>query len=241
MRSRGYCYVVLALCLAGQSCAREHIVQTPTTINILTREQPSRDSATSRRASLVNDTRVLEPVVRVASRLIAAARRSEYGARARALCWTIAVYDTAAQVRSVIRPDGSIVVSTGTFRLAQTEAGLAAVLTHELVHALVHEGPSVSPLCVRAINQDPAALFSLEEEERADRMGLMLMADAGYDPRELLGLWERMKREQAGGADQVLVHVTYDRRMEQIGQALPHALMRYEHANRAPQKALPLK
>jgi hypothetical protein len=66
------------------------------------------------------------------------------------------------------------------------------------------------------------------------------MADAGYDPRELLGLWERMRRVQDIGNDEVLLHLTYDRRMEQIAQRLPQALLRYERANRAPQKALPI-
>jgi hypothetical protein len=37
----------------------------------------------------------------------------------------------------------------------------------------------------------------------------------------------------------VLVHLTYDRRMEQISQWLGDALMRYERAHRAPEKALP--
>jgi metalloendopeptidase OMA1, mitochondrial len=236
MRPRLHWCVVLVLCLGGQGCAREHIVQTPTTIKILTKEELASRAGS---ASLVTNARMLEPVLRVASRLIAAARRSEYGARARALCWVIAVHKSS-QVRSVVHPDGSMIVSTGTFRLAETEAGLAAVLTHELVHALAHAGPSVSPVCVRTIKEEPAGLFTLEEEQRADQTGMMLMADAGYDPRELLGLWERMKRAQKD-ADEVLVHATYERRMEQIAQKLPHALMHYEHANRAPQKVLPVE
>jgi len=238
MRPRFQCCLVLTLCLGAQACAREHIVQTPTSVKILTKQESAgRDVS----APFVTDARILEPVLRVASRVIAAARRSDYGARARALCWVIAVHKNAANVRPVIRPDGSMVLSLGTFRLAETEAGLAAVLTHELVHALAHAGPSVSPVCVRTINQEAAALFTLEEEQRADQTGLMLMADAGYDPRELLGLWERMKRQQNDTTDEVLVHVTYERRMEHIAQKLPHALMHYEHANRAPQKALPLE
>jgi len=55
-----------------------------------------------------------------------------------------------------------------------------------------------------------------------------------------LGLWERMKREHSGRRDEVLLHFTYDRRMEQIAHSLPQALRRYEHANRAPQKELPI-
>jgi predicted Zn-dependent protease len=188
-------------------------------------------------ARLVTDARILEPVVRVTGRLIGAARRSEYGSRARALCWVIAVYQNALP-RLFVLPDGGIAVYTGTFRLAETEAGLAALLSHELVHALSHDQIPVSPVCVGGIGR-PEVLFTREEESKTDEFALKLMADAGYDPRELLGLWERMRREQETGRDEVLLHLTYDRRMEQIAQWLPDALMRYEHANRAPQKVLP--
>ena len=231
--------LALAVCIAAQACARDPVVQTPTMIRILTKESAVSGTGPSDAAPMVSDPRILEPAARVASRLIAAARRSDYGSRARALCWVIAVYNTPTLSRSFVRPDGSIVISTGTFRLAETESGLAAVLSHELIHALAHDEIPVSPVCVRTTAQPPA-LFTREEELKTDEMGLKLMADAGYDPRELLGLWERMKREQDGAHDEVLLHFTYDRRMEQIAQLLPQALRRYEHANRAPQKMLPM-
>jgi len=231
--------LVLAVCVAAQSCARDPVVQTPTVIRILTKESAVSETGSSDTASLVSDPRILEPAVRVASRLIAAARRSDYGSRARDLCWVIAVYNTPMRPLSYVRPDGGIVVSTGTFRLAETESGLAAVLSHELIHALAHDEIPVSPVCVSTTGQPPA-LLTREEESKTDEMGLKLMDDAGYDPRELLGLWERMKREQDGTRDEVLLHFMYDRRMEQIAQSLPQALRRYEHTNRAPQKVLPM-
>jgi metalloendopeptidase OMA1, mitochondrial len=239
---RGRCHYglwMLAACVAAQACATDPIVQTPAMIRILTKESAASETGPSASAPLVSDVRILEPAVRVASRLIAAARRSDYGSRARALCWVIAVYNTPTVSRSFVRSDGGIAVSTGTFRLAQTESGLAAILSHELIHALAHDETPVSPVCVRTTGQPPA-LFTREEESKTDDMGLTLMADAGYDPRELLGLWERMKREHDGTRDEVLLHFTYDRRMEQIAQLLPQALRRYEHANRAPQKVLPM-
>ena len=239
---RGYGHYglwVLAVCIAAQACARDPIVHAPTMIRILTKESAASETSPSASAPLVSDLRILEPAVRVASRLIAAARRSDYGSRARALCWVISVYNTPTLSRSFVRPDGGIVVSTGTFRLAETESGLAAILSHELIHALAQDEIPVSPVCVSTTGQPPP-LFTREEESKTDDMGLKLMADAGYDPRELLGLWERMKREQDGSRDEVLLHFTYDHRMEQIAQSLPQALRRYEHANRAPQKVLPM-
>ena len=239
MRPRAvYAAVMLAASVASQSCAREQVVQTPPLVEVLTQEDAQRQTAALDAAPLVTDPRILEPVVRVTTRLLAATRRSEYGSRARALCWMIAVYQNAALPRLFIAPDGGIVVYTGSFRLADTESGLAALLSHELAHALGHQQTPVSPVC--AMPKGQPETFSREEESKADKSGLHLMAEAGYDPRELLRLWERMRGQQAGG-DEVLLHLTYDRRMEQIAQWLPDALMRYEHANRAPQRALPME
>ena len=119
-----YGLLVLAVCVAAQACARDPVVQTPTMIRILTKESAVSETGPSDSAPLVSDARILEPAVRVASRLIAAARRSDYGSRARALCWVIAVHNTPTLPRSFVRSDGGIVVSTGTFRLAETESGL---------------------------------------------------------------------------------------------------------------------
>jgi hypothetical protein len=225
------------------------VAQSPAVISVLTTEtHPS----------------LLEPVVRVSSRLIAAARRSELGSHARELCWVIAVYQDDKVTRSFVGSDGAITVFSGAFPLAQSEAGLAALLSHELVHALLHDSAADSPshpaspgkhapparptacLCNRfpqscpsTTHRAPPSLSTYLEELQADRMGLTLMADAGYDPRELLRLWERMKAQHTIAGDDFLVHLIYDRRMEQISQWLPDALTRYERAHRAPQKALP--
>jgi hypothetical protein len=225
------------------------VAQSPAVIKVL---------STETHASL------LEPALRVSSRLIAAAQRSELGSHARALCWVIAVHEDDKVSRPLVRSDGAITVSSGTFPLAQSEAGLAALLSHELVHALLQDSaagsvshpaspgnhsPPVRPTdclcdrfpqaCLSTTHGPPPPLLTYPEELRADRMGLTLMADAGYDPRELLRLWDRMKAQNTIAGDEFLVHLTYDRRMEQISQWLPDALTRYERAHRAPQKALP--
>lgn len=228
---------MLVAYLASQACAREQVVQTAPLITILTPAAAHQRTSGLDAAPLVTDPRILEPVVRVTTRLIAAARRSGYGSRAGILCWVIAVYQNPALSRAFVTRDGGIVVYTGSFRLAQTETGLAALLSHELAHALRHQHAPVSPVCTAPDGRPEA--FSREEESKADESGLYLMAEAGYDPRELLRLWERMRRAQQAG-DQVLLHLTYDRRMEQIAQWLPPALLRYEHAHRAPQRVLPM-
>jgi predicted Zn-dependent protease len=223
---------VLASTLILQGCAKEQVIHPPTAIGVLT----SAHEALAEEGPLTDDPVLVDPVMRVSSRLIGAARQSADAPRVRALCWTIAVYADPA-LRAFVRSDGIVAVYVGIFRLAQTEAGLAALLGHELAHALADDTTPLSPPCLR-VHDQPPPLSTYQEEREADSAGLMLMADAGYDPRELLQLWERMRTEQRE-RDKVHEHLTYQRRMEQIAERLPAAIMRYERSNRAPQKRLP--
>jgi predicted Zn-dependent protease len=209
------------------ACAKEQAVRTP----VIVHTNPD----------FANDARQLESVLRVSSRLIAAVQQlPDSQLHARDLHWVISVYDHRAQRRSFVWPDGRIEVSSEAIGLAETEAGLAAILGHEFGHALAHVlAPNFLP-AVDATKQE-LPLFSFEEEMEADKIGLALMADAGYDPRELLWLWERMKQQNGDLADGLAVHLTYDRRMEHIAQWLPDALVRYQRSNRAPHKTLLLR
>jgi predicted Zn-dependent protease len=231
--------LVLAFSFLVQSCTKDHVVQTPPRITVLTDcgGPPAQRNDRTDAGRVSTDAKWLEPVLRVSYRLIAAASRSEYAARARATCWTIAVYDDPASIQAFVGADGGITVPTGAFRVAETEAGLAALLSHEFMHALASDEAAPSTTCTSNEGHEPP-LHSYEEELRADGAGLTLMAGAGYDPRESLRLWERMKTKEKD-SDAVLKHFTYDRRMEELGQRLPEALRRYEWANRAPQKTLP--
>jgi hypothetical protein len=71
---------------------------------------------------------------------------------------------------------------------------------------------------------------SRSQETEADRIGLILMAKAGYDPRVALEVWERMeKKESAKGAppEFLSTHPGYETRVQQIRQFLPEALSYY--------------
>jgi predicted Zn-dependent protease len=109
-------------------------------------------------------------------------------------------------------------VHTGLFQVSQNEAGLAAVIGHEVAHVVArHSGERVSQQVLAGaavagagylLNRDggngalpTAALgagalvatrhFSRQQELEADRMGAIFMARAGYDPREAVELWKR--------------------------------------------------
>jgi predicted Zn-dependent protease len=124
-------------------------------------------------------------------------------------------------------PGGKIVVYSGLLPITQNEAALAAVMGHEIAHALAHHGnermsqQAVQQLGGAALqtaiaNKSPAAQnlllsaygigsnvgallpFSRKQELEADRYGLIFTAMAGYNPQEAVALWERMKAASGG-------------------------------------------
>jgi len=155
-------------------------------------------------------------------------------------------------------PGGKIVVFTGLLPVAQTDAGLAVVVAHEVAHAIAnHGGERMSQLLLaqlggmalsQAMEEKPeetkdlamlaygigsqvAVLlpYSRQHESEADRIGLVLMAKAGYDPREALQFWQRMAAQSEGQPPEFLsTHPSHSTRIEDIHIHMPEALSIYE-------------
>lgn len=126
-------------------------------------------------------------------------------------------------------PGGKIVVYTGLLPITQNEAALAAVMGHEVAHAVFYHGNERmsqgliqqlggTALSVALANK-PAATqnifmsayglgsqvgvllpFSRKHELEADHYGLIFAAMAGYNPREAVALWQRMEKASGGQA-----------------------------------------
>jgi metalloendopeptidase OMA1, mitochondrial len=86
------------------------------------------------------DPREIEPVKRVAARIIEAAKRSKYGDVAKGFDWEVTVIKDDNTKNAWALPGGKIAVYTGIFPMAKNEAGLAAIMGHEVVHALAEHG-----------------------------------------------------------------------------------------------------
>lgn len=86
------------------------------------------------------DPREVEPVTRVAERIIAAAKESKYAELAREFDWQVTVIKNDETLNAFALPGGKIAVYTGIFAVADNEAGLAAIMGHEVVHALARHG-----------------------------------------------------------------------------------------------------
>ena len=89
---------------------------------------------------LSQDPREIEPVKRVAARIVEAAKRSKYSEMAKQFQWEVTVIKDDKTANAFALPGGKMAVYTGIFPVAKTEAGLAAVMGHEVVHALARHG-----------------------------------------------------------------------------------------------------
>ena len=206
------------------------------------------------------DPREIEPVKRVAARIIEAAKRSKYADMAKQFQWEVTVIKDAKTANAFALPGGKMAVYTGIFPVAKTEAGLAAVMGHEVVHALARHGAermSQGQLTNTALEVAGAAIgagsdnsllgqatmaalgvgaqvgvllpFSRKHESEADYVGILMAADAGYDPRESIALWERMAQLSSGGQAEFLsTHPSHGTRIDQLKAWMPEAMAIYQ-------------
>jgi len=130
--------------------------------------------------------------------------------------WEFVVFESK-EANAFCLPGGKVGVYTGLLPIAQTEAGLAAVIGHEVAHASQHHGAERMSIATTAAGVQKAAgaavdekysqltmaavggiakygaelPYSREHESEADHVGMLYMARAGYDPEEALRFWER--------------------------------------------------
>lgn len=135
------------------------------------------------------------------------------------------VKDTTAN--AFCMPGGKIVVNEGILPITQNETGLAVVLGHEIAHAiakhsnermsqqmLAQYGSAVVGAAMSNSTQQKQQMaqtvyglgaqfgvmlpFSRKQESEADKMGLIFLAMAQYDPNESIKFWERMSQMSGG-------------------------------------------
>ena len=153
------------------------------------------------------------------------------------------------QVNAYVAPGGKVVFYTGIVdKLNLTDAEIAAVMGHEMVHALEeHSKSKVGAqaltdlalgigLSAAGVGQTGSAAaqlgsqigiglpYSRSLESRADQGGLMLMAKAGYNPQAAISLWEKMnKLDGAGGSSFLSTHPSNSQRIEAMRKNLAAA------------------
>lgn len=206
------------------------------------------------------DPRETEPVIRVANRIIEAAKASKYAEMAQKFQWEVQVIKDDKTANAFALPGGKIAVYTGIFTIAKNEAGLAAILGHEVTHALARHGgermsqgvltqlgltavdialstqtgnPAVRQSAMAALgvgaNVGILLPFSRKHESEADYIGLLLAAQAGYDPQEAVHVWERMEQASKDQPSEFLsTHPSHGTRIKQLQEWMPEAMAVYK-------------
>ncbi len=167
--------------------------------------------------------------------------------------WQVAVIESE-QVNAFCLPGGKIAVYTGIIPVAQNADALAAVMGHEIAHALLRHGsermaqnklvqlgsmaagmslgdmdPSQQRMIMGALGAGAQygilLPFSRDHESEADHVGILLSGAACFDPNESIGLWERMGAQ--GGQrppEFASTHPSSQTRISQLQGWMPKAL-----------------
>jgi predicted Zn-dependent protease len=165
------------------------------------------------------------------------------------------VKDTS--VNAFCMPGGKVVFFEGILPMTKTEAGMAVVMGHEIAHAVAKHanermsqqmaaqfGSGIADMLLSnksaATRQTINTLYGLgaqvgimlpysrKHEYEADKLGLLFMAMAGYDPNEAVAFWQRMSADSKGSAFEFMsTHPSDENRIAAMKAALPEALKYY--------------
>jgi len=206
-----------------------------------------------------------ERIKRVVDRLTGAAKQNKkYAEVAGKFQWEVKLLKDDQKPNAFAFPNGKIGVYTGLFRVTKDEEPkLAAVLAHEIVHALARHAAErmdkelqrtlalaamKGELKEAGISSDKRRgiliamglssqvsdilPFSRMHESEADHEGLLLMAQAGYDPQEAIAFWERMEKFTGGSGGRIpellSTHPSYETRSRQLKEWNPEAQRYYK-------------
>jgi predicted Zn-dependent protease len=172
--------------------------------------------------------------------------------------WEFNLIEDDKVVNAWCMPGGKVAVYTGILPFTQDETGLAVVMGHEVAHAMAKHGNErmSEALLVQlggmglsvALSQKPAQTqqiflgvygvtanvgfmlpYSRLHESESDRIGLVLMAKAGYDPKEAVPFWERMNEKGGGRPPEFLsTHPAPETRITKIKSHIPEAMKYYK-------------
>jgi predicted Zn-dependent protease len=171
--------------------------------------------------------------------------------------WEFNLVKNDTTVNAWCMPGGKVVVYSGLLPVTRDKDGLAVVVSHEIAHAVARHGnermsqqmlAQFGSLALNeAIKEKPQQTknifngaygigtqvgvmlpFSREHELEADKLGLIFMAMAGYDPQTAVPFWERMAASGGRKPPEFLsTHPSDATRIDRIKEALPEAMKYY--------------
>jgi len=173
--------------------------------------------------------------------------------------WEYILIDNKKMKNAWCMPGGKIAVYTGILKISKNKNGLAAIMGHEIAHAvakhsverasrglIVNIGTKVADLATggkisqasRTVGMDVGGLlgqlgitnpFNRKQESEADYLGLIFASLAGYDIRESIKIWERMKEANKGKEppEWMSTHPSTSRRITQLKTWIPDVILKY--------------
>jgi len=163
------------------------------------------------------------------------------------------------QVNAWCMPGGKIVFYTGILPYTLNESGVAVVMGHEIAHAIARHGNErmsqqlmvamggmALAIALKEKPEETRNLFlaaygagatigvilpySRKHEYEADKIGMVLMAMAGYDPNEAVKFWQRMASSNKTKTPEFLsTHPADENRIKELQKFLPEAMKYYKN------------
>ena len=173
--------------------------------------------------------------------------------------WEYILVDNDKIKNAWCMPGGKIAVYTGILKITKNKDGLAAVMGHEIAHAvakhsierasrslLLNVGTQIADIASggkisqtsRAAGVDVAGMlrtfgidnpFGRKQETEADYLGLIFSSLAGFDIRESVKIWERMKEAHKGQEppEWMSTHPSSTKRIENLKKWIPEIIIEY--------------
>jgi len=216
-----------------------------------------------RKAKLSNDKKQLEKIKEIGSRIEEAVSLYFESVNEKDptynFHWEYILIDNDKIKNAWCMPGGKIAVYTGILEITKNEHGLAAVMGHEIAHAVakhsierasralvLNVGTQIADIASggaisrtsRATGVDVAGMlrtfgidnpFGRKQETEADYLGLIFSSLAGYDIRESVKIWERMKEAHKGQEppEWMSTHPSSTRRIEALKNWIPEIIIEY--------------
>jgi predicted Zn-dependent protease len=162
------------------------------------------------------------------------------------------------QANAWAMPGGKVVFYSGILPITRNDIGLAVIMGHEVAHAVARHGNErmSQGLATQlggvalgvALKDKPqqtqnlflmayglgaqlgvALPYSRTHESEADRLGLIFMAMAGYDPHEAVSFWQRMQAQSGGQQPPEILstHPSHETRIRNIRDVYMEEAMKY--------------